>query len=219
LRTSRLTPLARATGPESDQAIEGRRVVAESNGDLHNNKKVPGVNNPDHNTEIFVAKVRRRKLPVITQVTDSQAPVVNSSPTADTRARLVTFSSNGDYAGNNADGSTEVFVFNAKEETYEQITSAPSGESVNPVIGASGRWLVFESTSDLNLNGATNRRVFQFDRDLGELLTLSRLRFGTNQLPRIRRRRYVTWESTANLTGGNAAGEWVMFIFDRKKDD
>ncbi len=87
------------------------------------------------------------------------------------------------------------------------------------MITTAGRWLVFESTSDLELNGASNRRVFQFDRELGELLALSRLRFGTNQLPRIRRRRFVTWESTANLTGGNSSGEWVIFAFDRKKDD
>jgi len=199
--------------------IDGRRIVFQSTGDLHNDKKVGGVNNPDHNTEIFIAKVKKSGIPVITQVTDSQAPVENHDPTSDTRAKLVTFSSNGDYAGSNGDGSTEIFLFNSKLRTYEQITNATAGESVRPVIGASGRWLVFESTSDLEQNGASNRRVFQFDRELGELLTLSRLRFGTNQLPRIRRRRYVTWESTANLTGGNAQGEWVIFIFDRKKDD
>ncbi len=199
--------------------VDGKRISFESTGDLHSNPKVQGVNNPDHNREIFVAKLKKSGTPVITQVTDSQAPVANMSPSSDTRAKLVAFSSDGDFSGNNVDGSREIFVWTAKTNTFEQVTDAPTGDSDNPVIGASGRWLVFESTSDLNLNGATNRRVFQFDRELGEFLTLSRLRFGVNQLPRIRRRRFVTWESTANLTGGNPSGDWAVFVFDRKKND
>ena len=62
---------------------------------------------------------------------------------------------------------------------------------------------MFESTADLTQSGATNRRVFQFDRGNGKLTLLSRSRFGTNQAPRIRKRRFVVWESTANLTGNN----------------
>jgi len=199
--------------------VDGKRVVFESTGDLHNDPKFPGVNNPDHNREIFVAKLRKSGLPVITQVTDTLAPVENLAPTGDTRANLVAFSSNGDLGGENGDGNREVFVWSKKAKAFEQITVTPLGESSNAVISTSGRWLVFESTADLNSNGASNRRVFQFDRELGELLTLSRLRFGSNQLPRIRRRRFVTWESTANLTGGNPNGNWVIFVFDRKKDD
>jgi Tol biopolymer transport system component len=158
---------------------------------------------------------------VITQVTDTVAPVENLAASADTRANLVAFSSNGDLdpARDNGEGNREIFVWSKKARSFQQVTAATVGESTNPVISTSGRWLVFESTADLNQNGASNRRVFQYDRELGELLTLSRLRFGTNQLPRIRRRRFVTWESTANLTGGNPSGDWVIFVFDRKKDD
>ena len=199
--------------------VDGRRIVFESTGDLHNDPKFPGVNNPDHNREIFVAKLKSNGIPVITQVTDTVTPVENLAASADTRANLVAFSSNGDLAGDNGDGNREIFVWSKKARSFEQVTAAAAGESTNPVISTSGRWLVFESTADLNQNGASNRRVFQYDRELGELLTLSRLRFGTNQLPRIRRRRFVTWESTANLTGGNPNGDWVIFVFDRKKDD
>jgi len=76
----------------------------------------------------------------------------------------------------------------------------------------------FESTADLTNSGATNRRVFQFDRVRGKLTLLSRSRFGTNEKPRIRKRRYVVWESTADLTGKNPNNEWVIYLFDRKKD-
>jgi len=198
--------------------IDGRRIVFESTGDLHNDPRRPGVNNPDHNREIFIAKVQKTGSTLVTQVTSSLSPVENSGPTGDSRAKLVAFSSNGDYAGTNADGSREIFVWSASRSTTEQLTTASAGESINPVMSTTGRWLVFESTSDLEQNGASNRRVFQFDRDLGELTALSRLRFGTNQQPRMRRRRFVIWESTANLTGNNAQGDWVVFVFDRKKD-
>jgi cysteine-rich repeat protein len=200
--------------------IDGKRIAFESTGDLHNDPKFPGVNNPDHNREIFVAKLRSNGRALITQVTDTLAPVENLAPTSDTRANLVAFSSNGNLDGqHNADGNREIFLWSRKAKSFDQLTVTAAGESTNPVISTSGRWFVFESTADLNSNGASNRRVFQYDRELGELLTLSRLRFGTNQLPRIRRRRFVTWESTANLTGGNPNGNWVIFVFDRKKDD
>jgi len=29
---------------------------------------------------------------------------------------------------------------------------------------------------------------------------------------------FVVWESTANLTGKNPNNEWVIYVFDRKKD-
>jgi hypothetical protein len=76
------------------------------------------------------------------------------------------------------------------------------------------------------------------------LLQLSRSRFGENQGPRTRKRRFVVWESKANLTGqnpfrcrggdldgelcsndaeclggGTCEGEWVIYLFDRKRDE
>ena len=84
---------------------------------------------------------------------------------------------------------------------------------------------VFEATADdpnttdaTPGDGATNRRIWQYDRVKDQFLLLSRSRFGTNQAPRIRKRRYVVWESTANLTGINPDNEWVIYLFDRKKD-
>ena len=64
--------------------IDGKRIVFESNGDLHNDKKVSGINNPDHNREIFVAKIKKSGLPSIRQVTDSVAPTVRSVPSWET---------------------------------------------------------------------------------------------------------------------------------------
>lgn len=219
----------------------GRRIVFDSNGDLHNNPKQPGKSNADGNREVFIAKLRRSGVE-ITQITETVAPVQNFSGATDNLGKLVLFSSTGDFDNQNADGNEEIFSF--RKGVFEQITNSTGGENRNPSVSTNGRWVVFESTSDLMNDASTNRRIFQFDRDRGILLQLSRSSFGDNQKPRTRKRRYVVWESTANLTGQNAAicvggndagdlcstdaqcssgggeceGQSVIYLFDRKRD-
>jgi len=191
--------------------VDGKRVVFDSNGDLETGK------NPDGNRELFLARIRASGIEII-QITDTASGVENRSGSLDGHSVVAAFSSNGDFTNQNADGNREIFTWNRKTQVFEQVTQSTSGESANPVINQTKRFLVFESTADLTQSGATNRRVFQFDRTKGLLTLLSRSRFGTNQVPRIRHRRYVVWESTANLTGNNPNGEWVIYLFDRKKD-
>jgi hypothetical protein len=90
---------------------------------------------------------------------------------------------------------------------------------VNPRGDRFGRFIAFESTEDLDNDGATNRRVFLYNVTAGQLLRLSRSRFGENRAPRISNGRFVVWESTADLTGGNPQGDRVIYLFDRRKDD
>jgi hypothetical protein len=218
----------------------GRRFVFDSNGDLHNNAKISGIGNLDGNREIFVAKLRRGGVE-ITQITDTQAPVVNTSGSTDSRAKLIAFSSTGDFTGQNTDGNEEIFTW--FRGAFEQITNTSAGENQSPAVSTNGRWLVFQTTADLLNNGSTNPRIFQFDRERGVLLQLSRSRFGDNLTPGTRKRRFVVWESTANLTAqnpfrcrggvqngdlcsfdsqcdsGTCEGDRVLFLFDRKRDD
>lgn len=198
--------------------IDGRRLIFDSTGDLQNDPKAPPASNADGNRELFMVKVRGGGVLETRQVTDTVAPADNRAGNMDGNNAIVAFSSTGDLVGQNADGNREIFTWERRTGTFEQITHSPVGENANPVINLSQRFLVFESTADLTLSGATNRRIFQFDRVRGELLLLSRSRFGTNQSPRIKKRRYVVWESTADLTGNNGAGDWVIYVFDRKKD-
>jgi WD40-like Beta Propeller Repeat len=194
----------------------GRRFVFDSNGDLNNNPKVQR-SNADGNREIFSAKLKKSGVE-ITQITDTQAPVENISGATDSRAKLVVFSSTGDLTqqNQNPEGNPEIFTW--FKGTFEQLTHSTSGESVNPSVSTNGRWVVFESTADLMNNGASNRRIFQYDRFQGVLLQLSRSRFGDNRGARTRKRRFVVWQSTANLTGQNPNGDTVIFLFDRKRD-
>ena len=198
--------------------IDGRRLIFDSTGDLQNDPKAPPASNADGNRELFLVRVRGGGVLETRQLTNTVGPADSRAGSLDSNSAVIAFSSTADLVGQNADGNREIFTWTRRTGAFEQLTHAPNGESTNPVINLSQRFVVFESTADLTLSGATNRRIFQFDRVKGELLLISRSRFGTNQTPRIKKRRYVVWESTANLTGNNAAGDWVIYVFDRKKD-
>ncbi|MEO8601580.1 MAG: right-handed parallel beta-helix repeat-containing protein [bacterium] len=195
----------------------GARVLFDSTGDLHNDPLAPGINNADGNRELFMARIRSSGIE-FHQITDTVIPAESVAGTLDGKSAVAAFSSTADLIGQNADGNQEIFTWSRRSNAFEQVTHSAAGESAHPTINLTQRYVVFESTADLTNSGANNRRIFQFDRLRGQLFLLSRSRFGTNQVPRISQRRYVVWESTANLTGNNPAGNWVIYIFDRKRD-
>ncbi len=190
----------------------GRQVLFDSEADLTGG-------NADGNREIFLATFKRSAW-VMTQITDSLV-VENHAGSLSKRGKILVFSSTGDYdpSGDNSDGNREIFLW--EKGDFEQVTFTTVGENVNPQSNSRGRFVAFESTSDVEDNGdnPTNRRVHLFDRKNGTTLPLSRSFFGENTLPHISQGRFVVWESTANLTGNNPAGETVIYLFDRRKDD
>lgn len=190
--------------------IDGRRVIFDSNGNLVGE-------NADLNRELYLAHLRSTGIE-IKQITNLPAPADTQSGSLDSNSGLIAFSSTGDLLGQNGDGNREIYTWKRRTNIFEQVTQSAGGENAKPVVNQGQRFVVFESTADLTSSGATNRRIFQFDRIKGTLTLLSRSRFGTNQAPRIRKRRYVVWESTANLTGNNPNNGWVIYLFDRKKD-
>jgi cysteine-rich repeat protein len=196
--------------------VTGHRIVFDSNGDLTGH-------NADGNRELFVARLRASGMVELLQVTDTTVSAVgdtveNRSGDLDGHSALAVFSSNGDFVGRNHDGNREIFSWYRPTGAFEQLTVSTAGDNANPVVNQSQRFIVFESTADLTGSGANNRRIFQLDRENGKLTLLSRSRVGTNQIARIPRRRFVVWESNANLTGNNPSGDWVIYLFDRKKD-
>ncbi|MGH3642634.1 MAG: hypothetical protein ACRDUX_26825, partial [Mycobacterium sp.] len=204
----------------------GKQVLFDSNGDLHNNTDLPGIDNADGNREVFFAKLRGAEW-VITQITDTVAPAVNHAGGVANRGRILVFSSTANLTGANADGNEEVFVYRDRTvPKYEQVTVSGAGENVHSTINPRGRFVVFESTADLNVDPMTaaNRRVFLVDLNRAptepkRLRALSSSLVGENTSPRISDGRFTVWDSTANLTGSNSEGERVIYLFDRRKDD
>ncbi len=189
----------------------GRQFMFDSDADLTGQ-------NADGNREIFFARFRRTGW-TIEQITDTTAPVENLMGTLGKRGKIVAFSSNGDFTGQNADGNREIFVWDRGD--YEQITNSTAGENVAPAVNTRGRFIAFESTNDADGTGSTvfNRRIFLYDRKKGTTRLVSRSFFGENSKPRISAGRFVVWQSTADLTGSNPGGETVIYLYDRRKDN
>lgn len=188
------------------------------------------------------ARSKSRKIK-IRQLTDSPTGVDNIAGEPN-RGRIVVFSSDGNYTGQNADGNREIFYWDKRKSQITQVTSSlgfgpcnvglgmcagdngvpcsddtDCGESTNSDINNRGRFITFESTADLLADGATNRRIFLFDRTRNDLLQVSRSRLGDNRRPRISRGRFIVWDSDADLTGNNPERKRVIYQFDRRKDD
>jgi Tol biopolymer transport system component len=244
VRKGVITQITESSAPAENQnpsITKGKRIVFDSTGNLHDDPKIPGRTNADGNREIFVAKVKPSQI-ITTQATDSPVGVENLAGEID-KGRIVVFSSNGNYQGTNADGNREIFIWSRKDNAITQITNSVAfgpcvigpntcvgdsnvtcvddtdcGHSGGPDINPLGRRIVFESTADLLNDGSRNRRVFQYDRLKGTLLQISRSRFGENRGARISRGRFVAWESTSDLTGGNPLRTKVIYLFDRRQD-
>lgn len=174
--------------------------------------------NADGNREVFLAEAKGVNW-VVTQITSSTAPVDNHAGQVAKRGKILTFSSNGNYAGQNADGNREVFAW--ERGVFEQLSNATVGESAVPHVNPKGRFVTFESTANLESGGnaVLNRRVFYYDRSRDTLTVVSRSLFGDNFVPRLSNGRFIVWESTANLTGQNPLAERVIYAFDRRRDD
>lgn len=108
--------------------------------------------------QIFVFDTAKRVLNgerALHQITFGNAASYN--PTATSRARSLAFESTADHLGNGSTGR-QVFAarlvrFKSPQGTVlDQITHGV-GESFNPKLNASGRYLVFSSTGDLNGDG------------------------------------------------------------------
>lgn len=189
----------------------GREILFDSTADF-------GGGNADGNREVFLAEGRGANW-AITQVTSSVAPIDNRAGQLARHGRINSFSSNGDYLGQNADGNREIFV--VERGVFSQLTHSTAGENANPHGSPKGRFVTFESTANLELGGGAvvNRRIFYYDRQLNTLTLVSRSFFGNNFVPRMSNGRFIVWESTSNLTGQNPMGDSVIYAFDRRRDD
>lgn len=208
------TQITNTTAPQQNRRPStqtGRQVLFDSDADLAGN-------NADGNREVFLAEARGANW-VFTQITNSIAPVENRAGQVARRGRIAVFSSNGNYAGQNADGNREIFAF--ERGVFEQLSNSTVGENVNPHANPRGRFVAFESTANLESGGNTvlNRRVFYYDRLRDSLTVVSRSFFGNNFVPRLSNGRFIVWQSTSNLTGQNPMNDDVIYAFDRRRDD
>jgi Tol biopolymer transport system component len=169
--------------------------------------------NADGNPEIFLLDVSTGTFTQITKTVGSSSitPAMNDDGTR------VAFRSTADLTGENPDGSTENFLFDTATAAFTQITrTMPVSNVSQPAISGGGARIVFDSRENLTgMNGDGNDEIFLFDVTAGALVQITRTVGGANVLPAIDGEgTRVTFQSTADLAGGNPDRNAEVFVFD-----
>jgi Tol biopolymer transport system component len=189
---------------EPSMSAGGTRIVFPSHGD-------PFGTNPDNSWEVFLYDIPTATL---TQITAD--PVGGSLyPTIDATGNLIAFPSRADLTGDNADGGSEVFLFEVSSGIFTQITSS-SSSSWDPVISSSGNRIVFYSNADLTGgNSDGNFEIFLYDIATATFSQITSTNGSYNSNPNINRDgTRVVFESDADLTGGNGDNNSELFLYN-----
>ena len=184
-------------------SFDGLRFAYSSSGD-------PLGTNPENNSEIFL----RDTSPLGRSQITSSTSGASTFPSLSADARRVAFESTADLTGDNADGSSEVFLHDRLTGTTTQISSGSGTTSARASISAGGTRVAFQSNADLSGENADgNTEIFFYDLltgttvqvtdvNLGESLNVAISGDGTR----------LAFQSWADLTGGNPDGNAEIFL-------
>lgn len=179
--TKRFLQITDTTGQKNNQPTineDGTRVAFGSSADL-----IPG-QNTNGNPEIFLYDTR---IKVLTQLTHTRPPAVNSGPSLSGDGDKVIFLSSADLIKReNPEGKTEVFLFEKKTGRFTQLTHTPSSSStgkgtpqvvnLSAVVSRNGTKVVIASTADLipgeNKDGSS--QLFLYNLTMKTIAQLTR---------------------------------------------
>lgn len=162
------------------------------------------IGNPDGNREIFLVELKTGAISEITDTTGG-GNTANREPCISDGGKVVVFDSNRDFAGanctlgdgvtpcSNADGNSEIMVWDRASGAFTQVTATTAGlgtANIRARISNDGRYLVFQSTRDFSgvLPGGTvctqldgvsacandgNAEIYRYDRKDNLLMQLT----------------------------------------------
>jgi hypothetical protein len=145
--TATFTQLTNTTGGANSGAAinsNGTRIAFESNRNL-----TPGApGNADGNFEIFLFDTTTATFTQLTNTTggDNFSAAINAVGTR------IAFDSDRNLtpgAPGNADGNTEIFLFDTTTATFTQLTNTTGGNNIFAAIDAAGTRIAFQSNRDL----------------------------------------------------------------------
>jgi Tol biopolymer transport system component len=188
---------------------DGTRIAFGSNADLTGG-------NADFSREIFLYDAAVNGFLQITSSTvgESRFPSINADGTR------IAFYSTSDLTGGNPFENREFFLFDTTTLTFTQITSGGGTggniDTLRPVINAAGTRIAFISRANLTGGNADgSAEIFLFDTTTNNLTQLTSSATGSAVVPSISADgTRIGFSSTADLTGGNADGNFEIFLFD-----
>lgn len=116
--------------------------------------------NADGNSELFRYDVLTQTL---AQVTQTSAGSTQAASLSGDGSRIA-FGSSADLTGGNADGNTEIFVYDLLAGSFLQLTDTVGAFSTDAVLSEDGMSIAYLST--MNLNGANPSGAFQVFMDV-----------------------------------------------------
>jgi Tol biopolymer transport system component len=215
--TSAFRQITRTTSGDTANAnasinANGTRIAFESNRNLTGQ-------NADGDREIFLFDTTTR---TFTQITNTNNGGDKLEPSINADGTRIAFYSALNLTGDNPEGRREIFLFNTRSGTLRQITNASQGfGSVFPAINASGRRIAFVSNANVVSGMPAENRLNIFLWNNAAIVPLTNStgspgeEFSGNDHPSINARgTRIAFESTLDLTGGNADRNREVFLAD-----
>lgn len=189
-------------------SADGSRIAFTATGDLLQDGRAP----PGTSRDVFVIGADGDNL---VQITQGAVGTVSKFPDISPHGNRVVFSSNANFDGANADGSSEIFVATTDGSgTPEQLTDARTGRSRRPSLADNGL-IAFESNAALDgPNPGGNFEIFVVRVDGGTPpRQITSTQAGKSTHPVIARTGFrVAFQSSANLIGNNRDNSVEIFI-------
>ncbi len=166
--------------------------------------------NADANQEIFLFNTKTK---VFTQVTHSHGER-NLISAISANGRTIALASTADLTGDNPDESQEIFLFDVRTNTLQQVTDTTGGFSFSPSIDGRGQLVAFVSDRDLTGNNSDgNDEIFVFNSRTGNFTQVTATIGGQNHQPAIDHAgRRIVFISDRDLTGSNFDGNREVFL-------
>jgi hypothetical protein len=203
------------SGPDTQITITGASV-SNSGPSLNDaGTLVAYTSDVDGNSEIYLRRLTGAQ--TTTQVTTTASGSSNNARLSDD-GRRITFFSDRNFGGGNADGSTEVFQYVVATGAITRLTNTPAGHGVSNRTRstASGNRVVYNSSGDeTGANPDFGQEVFV--RDVGgtnrtSQLTLASVDLGPTSADVSEDGTRIAFVSAADPTGDNSDGFNEVFL-------
>ena len=174
--------------------------------------------NADGNKEVFVLDINTL---IYTQITDTTVISHDDLPAISADGSQVSFQSEGDLTGGNADLSEELFLYDANTDTITQVTDSTGSNFQSnrfSSISPDGNLIAFKSNLDLTGENPAGNEIFVYDINTDSISQITTSIFPEG-IPKFSADgNYIIFSANNDITGGNPEFNDEIFLYDISAD-